>query len=47
VVSKTKAPEAVLHNVPVDLQQIDRTKRVVERVWQAIQAANFYPVPHR
>jgi putative RecB family exonuclease len=45
VVSKTKSPEAVLHNVPVDPQQIDRTKRVVERIWRAIQAGNFYPVP--
>ena len=28
-----------------DPQQIDRTKRIVERVWDGIEAGIFYPSP--
>lgn len=45
VMTKTKVPSLVLHQVPVDLQQITRTKAIVKQVWQAIQGQNFYPVP--
>lgn len=45
VLSKAKSPELTLHDVPADPRQIDRTKRIVERVWQAIQAGLFYPSP--
>lgn len=45
VVAKSKQPAVDLHEVPVDAKQIDRTKRVVERVWRAIDAGIFYPSP--
>ena len=31
--------------MPADPQQIDRTKRIVETVWKAIEAGIFYPSP--
>lgn len=43
VISKTKIPAVDLHEVPTDVKQIDRTKRIVERVWKAIDAQVFYP----
>lgn len=45
VVSKAKAPQVVLHAVPVDAHQLDRTKRIVERVWRAIQHGQVFPNP--
>lgn len=45
VISKTKSPTVVLHEVPVDLKQIDRTKRIVAQVWRAIEAEHFFPSP--
>jgi putative RecB family exonuclease len=45
VLTKGKFPELVLHDVPVDTHRIERTKRVVQRVWQAIQAGHVYPSP--
>jgi CRISPR/Cas system-associated exonuclease Cas4 (RecB family) len=45
VLTKTKEPTVDLHEVPVDVEQIDRTKRIVERVWKAIEAQHFYPAP--
>jgi RecB family exonuclease len=45
VMTKTKVPELAIHPVPVDAQQVERTKRLVERVWQAIQGRAFYPSP--
>jgi putative RecB family exonuclease len=45
VLTKTKVPELIIHDVPLDPQQVERTKKTVERVWQAIQAGNFYPSP--
>ena len=38
VLTKTKVPELTVHDVPLDPQQVTRTKKMVERVWQAIQA---------
>ena len=45
VLTKTKSPVLTVHDVPHDPRQVDRTKRIVERIWQAIQAGNFYPNP--
>jgi putative RecB family exonuclease len=45
VMTKTKTPELTVHDVPVDEQRVARTKRTVERIWQAIQSANYYPNP--
>ena len=45
VISKTKSPTVDLHEIPVDLKQIDRTKRIVAQVWRAIEAEMFFPAP--
>lgn len=45
VLTKTKVPSLTVHEVPLDQRQVERTKRTVERVWQAIQDGHFYPNP--
>jgi putative RecB family exonuclease len=45
VLTKTKFPVLTLHPVPADPVSVDRNKRAVERVWQAIQAGHVYPNP--
>ena len=45
VLTKAKQPAIDVHEVPADPRQIDRTKRLVERVWRAIEAEHFYPAP--
>lgn len=45
VLTKAKEPAIDLHEVPTDRKRIDRTKRIVERVWKAIDAKVFYPAP--
>lgn len=45
VLTKAKEPAIDLHEVPVDRRSIDRTKRIVERVWNAIDTKVFYPAP--
>jgi len=45
VVTKTKAPEVIRHEVRANPQQIDRVKKIVEQVWAAIKASIFYPSP--
>jgi len=45
VLTKTKVPEVIRHEVRADPRQIDRTKRIVERVWAAVEAGLFYPSP--
>jgi putative RecB family exonuclease len=45
VLNKNKVPELVIHDVPVDRHQIERTKRIAERVWRSIQAGLFFPSP--
>ena len=45
VLTKTKVPELTIHEVPNDPRQVLRTKKIVERVWQAIQTGAFYPNP--
>jgi hypothetical protein len=45
VLSKTQLPVITLHDVPLDPQQVERTKRTVERVWHDIEGGHFYPSP--
>ena len=45
VLTKTKSPEVVRYVVPSDSHRIDRTKQVVQRVWDGIQSELFYPAP--
>jgi CRISPR/Cas system-associated exonuclease Cas4 (RecB family) len=45
VLTKTKVPEVTRHEVRADPRQIDRTKRIVERVWKSIEADRFFPCP--
>jgi putative RecB family exonuclease len=45
VISKTKVPTLTRYPVRVDVRQIERTKRIVRRVWTAIQTGVFYPSP--
>jgi len=34
-----------VHDVPLDAQEVQRTKAVVDQVWHAVQAGHFYPNP--
>ena len=45
VVTKTASP--VVETLPVawNPTRIDRTRRVMAKVWSAIEAGNFYPAP--
>ncbi|REJ65346.1 MAG: PD-(D/E)XK nuclease family protein [Planctomycetota bacterium] len=45
VVTKAKQPSVDSHDVAVDPARIVRTKRTVQRVWQSIEAQQFYPAP--
>jgi CRISPR/Cas system-associated exonuclease Cas4 (RecB family) len=45
VLTKTKTPALTVHAVMTDRFQIERTKWVVKRVWQAIRTGLFYPAP--
>jgi CRISPR/Cas system-associated exonuclease Cas4 (RecB family) len=45
ILTKARFPELTLHPVALDPHQIERTKKVVERVWRAIQSGHFYPNP--
>lgn len=45
VLTKTKEPIVDVHELPVESQRVDRTKRIVEQVWRAIEAGHFYPTP--
>src|SRR5262249_21407601 len=45
VLPKTKQPELAIHPVALDVHQLKRTKKIVERIWLAIQAGHFYPAP--
>lgn len=45
VITKAKEPSVDLHEVAADSKQIDRIKRIVERVWKAIETGTFYPAP--
>jgi putative RecB family exonuclease len=45
VMTKAKEPVVDRHLLPVIPAQVDRTMRVVESVWRAIDAGHFYPAP--
>ena len=45
VITKAKTPKVQLLEASFDESKLDRTKRVFENVWSAIQAGHFYPVP--
>jgi putative RecB family exonuclease len=45
VFTKTRIPLVTLHPVKVDDHQLERTRRVVETVWRAIEGEHFYPAP--
>ena len=45
VVTKAKTPAVERYQVTSDPQRVERTKRVIERVWQAILSGSFYPAP--
>ena len=45
VLTKTKEPAVDVHELPVQPKQVDRIKRVVERVWRSIESGTFYPAP--
>jgi len=45
VMTKVKSPTLTIHPVERNPQHIARTKQIVERVWQAINAKHFYPNP--
>lgn len=45
VLTKTKEVNIGTHRVELDQAQVDRTKRIIERIWNAIQAGHFYPAP--
>ena len=44
VITKAKAPKVQLLEAAFDENRLDRTKRVFESVWSAIQSGIFYPV---
>jgi CRISPR/Cas system-associated exonuclease Cas4 (RecB family) len=45
VITKAKEPTVERHSCLSNPCRIDRTKRVMERVWRAIQAEHFFPAP--
>jgi CRISPR/Cas system-associated exonuclease Cas4 (RecB family) len=45
LLTKTKFPDLVLYPVAVSPQRLERTKRVVERIWRAIEVGSFFPRP--
>jgi putative RecB family exonuclease len=45
VLTKTRAPDVSRHTVVSDRHRIERTKRIVARVWDAMQSGIVYPNP--
>jgi putative RecB family exonuclease len=45
VLTKTKDVSVDTHSFAFDQAQVDRTKRIIERIWHAIEAEHFYPAP--
>jgi len=45
VITKTQTPDFTLHPVAHDHKQLECTKRIIQRVWRAIQARHVYPSP--
>jgi CRISPR/Cas system-associated exonuclease Cas4 (RecB family) len=45
VVTKTKTPTVEAYTVTCDPSRVERTKRVLQRTWQAILTGRPYPAP--
>ncbi len=45
VLTKTKVVTIETHAMRVESRQLSRTKKMVERVWKAIEGEHFYPSP--
>ena len=45
VITKARDPKIQLLEASFDESKLDRTKRIFETVWSAIQAGHFYPSP--
>ena len=45
VFKKAKTVTVGRHVVPLDAARLERTKRIIGRVWRSIQAGNFFPSP--
>lgn len=45
IFTKTREPQVHVLPVEVSPQQIERVRRIVERVWDAIDSEHFYPAP--
>lgn len=45
VVTKAQTPAVDRHVIESDPRRIARTKRIAQRVWQAIEAGHYYPAP--
>lgn len=45
VLTKSKMPEITVHRVEADARKIERTKKIVEHVWEAIRSRRFFPSP--
>ncbi len=45
VLTKTKVPVLTVHDVPLDPHQVERTKRIVENIWRAIEGGHIFPNP--
>lgn len=46
VLTKTKSPELQICERKIDHRQDNRTVALIQALWKAIQAGNFYPVPN-
>jgi CRISPR/Cas system-associated exonuclease Cas4 (RecB family) len=45
VLTKTKEVHVERHQAVADSRSVDRTRRIVDRVWRAIEDEHFYPAP--
>lgn len=45
VITKAKAPSLTLHAVAFNRHSVERTKRIIQRVWRAIESRHYYPNP--
>jgi len=45
VLTKGKFPDLTVHPVMHDPKQVERTKRIVEKVWRSIECGHFFPSP--
>ena len=42
---KTQQPAVEIYDIEPAPQRLERMRRTVEQVWQAIEVAHFYPAP--